>query len=147
MMKFIVLGTKFSHLAVSTQPQISRTSLYQMAISVRCHAVQDVITKSNEIGSKDQWDQVQRFAGGLLPRFDWPFTVLIWILLMWKRNTSFSLPICIISNCIIIADYPFEMWIPRCPLLIIIGRKASCHLHCCQKSCEKKMLRKACKVR
>ena len=63
MMKFIVLGTKFI-LRLRTP-----RSLYQMAISVRCHTGRDVITKSNEIESKDQWDQVQRFAGGLLPRF------------------------------------------------------------------------------
>ena len=51
MMKLIVVGTKFSPLAVYTQPQISKTSLCQMAISVRCHAVRDVITKSNKIVS------------------------------------------------------------------------------------------------
>ena len=62
MMKFIVLGTKFK-LRLRTP-----RSLYQMAISVRCHTGRDVITKSNEIESKDQWYQVQRFAGGLLPQ-------------------------------------------------------------------------------
>ena len=38
------------------------------------------------------------------------------------------------------------MWIPRCPLLIIIGRKAWCHLHCqLRKSCEKSNIKKSLK--
>ena len=38
------------------------------------------------------------------------------------------------------------MWIPRCPLLIIIGRKAWCHLHCkLRKSCEKSNVKKSLK--
>ena len=75
MMKLIVLGTKFSPLAVYTQPQISKTSLCQMAISVRCHAVRDVITKSNEIVStrsmgSSAMGKPQRLSGGLFSIFN-----------------------------------------------------------------------------
>ena len=60
-----------SHLLQFILSLTSPRSLYQMAISVRCHAVQDVITKSNEIGST-------RSMGSSAEICRWTFTQ-IWL--------------------------------------------------------------------